>query len=66
MTAIIKPETGNDSQEPRDDIQIVDDAITHEARSVVPAPEQERLVPFLCLGIVSWLAIIATATLLTF
>ncbi len=69
LTAPISTELEHDGIEIVDDVQITESAIAVE-RSVAPSPAltqvSEPLTPFLVLGVLSWIAIVVTASLLAF
>ncbi len=69
LTAPISTELEHDGIEIVDDVQITESAITVE-HSVAPSHSSTRvrepLTPFLVVGVLSWIAIVVTASLLAF
>lgn len=67
LTAPIATELDHDGIEIVDDVQITDRDLHVEHRAtapVAPARTRDPLVPFLVLGILSWIGIIITASAL--
>ena len=73
ITASISIEPQHDDINIIDGLEIIDDAgIVGDSvsaavtQSLADRSEREPLLPFLCLGVLSWIGIVITATLLAF